>query len=457
MLENIQDFIIKGLLEDREYFRSVIKNIKEDHFDDGRSDIVVMVKDYFRTYDNIPTYDIIKSTLQKTKDKINKEKLKLIVSSLHKAKSLERSDDNWLLDETKTFVKNKSVEELLFSGADYLENNKGKDTIEGIHKRMENIVGMSWDENLGIEYGDMSQLDDVYDHLENVAERVPTGIKVLDDEIGGGIETNTSSLLTVVGGAGGGKSLFLQNIAVNAIKSGHNVIYLSFELVESQLRKRIDSTFSQIDISKIIKSRKVLKDTIRNSYSNGKTGRMFIKEYPTGTCTTIDIENYISKLKLQKDFVADIIIVDYLGIMRPNDIGGSSNSYERTKVVCEELRGLSGKLKTPVLSASQLNRSGIGQESVGLDNIADSMGIAHTADLVLSLTTNDQLKQDDKIRFEILKSRLSKTGGFGYFTIDYRTLTILNEGNETKQDEELKDVLERHKEKKKLKNSGGIK
>jgi replicative DNA helicase len=454
LLENIQDFIVKGLLEDREYFRNVIGNITTDHFDDGRSDIIDMVKDYFKTYDNIPTYDVLKNTLRKNKDTLNRKKLEMIVNHLKKSKSLEMSDAKWLLDETKVFVRNKSVESLLFTGAEYVENNdKSGITIEGIHRSMQDIVGMTWDENLGIEFADTLQFDEVYDQLETITKRVPTGIRSLDDEIGGGIEINTSSLCVMCGSAGAGKSMFLQNIAVNAIKSGHNVVYLSFELVETQLRKRMDSTFSGIDITKLIKSREVLKEKITKMYETGDIGRMFIKEYPTGTCTILDIENYISKLKLQKDFVPDMIIVDYLGIMKPLDLGGQSNSYEKTKRVCEELRGYSGKIKVPIISASQLNRGGVAQESVGLDNIADSMGIAHTADLVLALTTTDQLKEDNKLRFEVLKSRLSRTGGVGYFQIDWDTLTIRNEDEDTAQDEQLKEMLNRKKEKK-AKGSG---
>jgi len=149
-------------------------------------------------------------------------------------------------------------------------------------------------------------------------------------------------------------------------------------------------------------------------------------------------------------------MVDYLGIMRPMvTLTKGSNSYERTKIVCEELRSLSGKLKIPFFSASQLNRDGTGKDSVGMDNIADSMGIAHTADLVLALTQPDELKEDDKIRFEILKSRISKTGDVGIFSIDYTTLKIINdEDGEEKREEHLKEILHSQKEKKKIKGSG---
>lgn len=456
MLEDVQDFILKGLLENKTYFRNVIKNIKSNHFDEGRSDLIDIVYSHFKKYDNIPTYDIIKTHLKKQKGVISDERLKVIIRSLKKAKSLDLNDYDWLLDETKLYVRNKSVEDLLQDGATYLysEETKNKISLEGIHNKMQDIVSLSWDEDLGIEFNDMLQFDEVYDKLETITKRVPTGIRALDDAIGGGIETNTSALYVFTGSAGGGKSLTLSNIAVNGIKSGYNVIYLSFELVEQQLRKRIDSTFSEMDISNIISNRSKLKEKIQNIHSNNKIGRLFIKEYPTGSCSVIDIENYISKLKLQKDFIPDIVVVDYLGIMRPLDLKTNSNSYEKTKIVCEELRSLSGKYKVPFISAAQLNRGGTGVEKVGLDNIADSMGIAHTSDLVVALTTTDELKEDDKIRFEVLKSRISRDGDIGYFQINYKNLKIENPDSPIDQEDKLKEVLNKHKQKK-IKNSGG--
>lgn len=378
-------------------------------------------------------------------------------------------------------------------------------------------------------------------------------------------------------------TLFLQNITANAIKANRNVVYLSFEITENNLRKRIDSTFSDLDIKNIVHNREKLRNKIKKLYETQEIGRLFIKEYPTGSCTVLDIENYLNKLKLQKNFVPDLVIVDYLGIMKPLATTKNTNSYERTKVVCEELRGLSGKYRIPFFSATQVNRclsldskvniEGIGDIDIGeikegdkiltntgyapvktvypitkqkcykiktksgkeiicsakhifptkegdktleqgldigdvlytkgykedeivsieevgyedtidieldnedrvfyannilthnsgyntedgpkLDNISDSMGIAHTCDLMISLSQPESLKEDNKIRFEVLKSRLSKTGDIGYFKIDYERLKIVNEESDTERNDKLNDMLEKHKNKQAKK--GGIK
>ena len=456
MKEDVEQFIVKGLIEDREYFRNVVNNLDADHFDETNKNIVNIIKGHFHKYDTIPTYDVMVTTLRGMRETMNKDLFADIVTGLKFIKKLEVGQDEWLLDETKNFVKNKAMEALLFRGAEYIEDpNDEKNDMGQIYKDMESIVSMSWDEDLGIEYGDLLQFDEVYDDLESISQRIPTGISALDDAIGGGIETNTSALYVACGGSGVGKTIFLQNIASNAIKANRNVIYLSFEITEKQLRKRIDGTFCEEDLSRIISMRAKVKEKIKDMYATGTVGRLFIKEYPTGSCNAIDIENYVSKLKMQKDFEPDLIVVDYLGIMKPMNSGKNSNSYERTKMVCEELRSLSGKLKVPVFSASQLNRSGYNGDNPGLDNISDSMGIAHTADLVISLVQPEELKEDNKIRFEVLKSRLSRTGDVGYFTIEYDHLKIINEReSEEKQDSDIASMVKKHKEKKTIKSNG---
>jgi hypothetical protein len=43
-----------------------------------------------------------------------------------------------------------------------------------------------------------------------------------------------------------------------------------------------------------------------------------IKEFPTGTCSTAMIKQHCKKLKEHFAFTPDLIVVDYLNIMRAN-------------------------------------------------------------------------------------------------------------------------------------------
>ena len=73
------------------------------------------------------------------------------------------------------------------------------------------------------------------------------------------------------------------------------------------------------------------------------------------------------------------------------------------------------------------HNSAVNKEDAGMENVADSMGINHTADLIIGLTQPEEFKEENKVKFEVYKSRISKTGDRGFFKIDYDKLKIVNE------------------------------
>lgn len=447
MIENIQNFIIKGLIDDKEYFRRTISNLKPEYFDDVHSFMMKFILKYYAKYQNIPTIDVIHNTLKKS-EKLSETQKKEADRVIEKIKEIQLHKDDWLFDTTKEFVNSKAVEAVLWAGAGMIQGEKPKD-FASILKMMQDAVSINWNVNLGIRYSDLLMFDVLYDRLADTCQRMSTGNRKLDKVLNGGIPANFTFLGTFVGGPGLGKTLFLQNLAINCMKQGKHVLYITLEISEQELRKRFDSCMTGLSIENIITLRQNVRDRIKEIYEAGKTGEMFIKEYPPSSINANDVETYLSNLKLHEKFVPDLIVIDYLGIMRPMVTRKGANSYERTKEVCEEMRALSGRHKIPVVSASQFNRGGVNSEAAGLENIADSMGVAHTADLVIGLTQSDTLKENDSVRFEILKSRISKTGPFGVIKVDYDKLKLLDEEDEDAVDnKEVIDTINRFKTKK---------
>jgi archaellum biogenesis ATPase FlaH len=458
--ENIQNFIVKGLVENKDYFRKVISNLQPEYFDELHAPMVKLVLKYYAKYQNVPTYDIIHNALSKSATLSDSQK-KSVDGVIKTMRGIEVHGDDWLFDNTKDFVNSKAAEKVMWEGASMLNGEKPKD-FSAILKMMQDAVSINWNVNLGIRYSDLIMFDILYERLSDTCQRMSTGNRKLDMVLKGGIPANFTFLGVIAGSAGLGKTLFLQNLAVNALKQGKNVLYITLEISEQELRKRFDSCVTGLSIENIIELRAEVRNRIKEIYEAGKTGEMFIKEYPPSSITAQDVETYISNLKLHEKFVPDLIVIDYLGIMRPMTNRKNANSYERTKEVCEEIRALSGRHKIPILSAAQLNRGGYGDEA-GLDNIADSMGVAHTADLVIGLTQSDTLKENDSVRYEILKSRISKTGPYGIIKVDYDKLKILDEDDEADADKAKiakviatkKKVVDKQEDSDKIEDSSG--
>ena len=59
---------------------------------------------------------------------------------------------------------------------------------------------------------------------------------------------------------------------------------------------------------------------------NNPMGKIFVKEYPAGTASVRDVDNYIKKFEENKGIKVDMVVVDYLTIMSPENKG--QNLYE---------------------------------------------------------------------------------------------------------------------------------
>ena len=96
-------------------------------------------------------------------------------------------------------------------------------------------------------------------------------------------------------------------------------------------------------------------------------GRIFIKEYPAGYATINTLKAHLDKLQLTKDFIPDIILIDYADIMR------STRKYDslrhELKLIYEELRSWATEIGIPIWTASQINREGSNHDVIELKNI----------------------------------------------------------------------------------------
>lgn len=442
-MSDIQLKILKGFLESKAFFSFASANLERSYFDDEIGYIVEKAKAHYRKYELIPEYSVL-VTEASNDVKLTEEFKEEVEEALDKVKKLDFNpmrNSKWLTEQTELYVTDKAIFQVMMQGVQEAQKPDGERNYASLKLSMEAALSKTWGHDYGLEYLDEESIDDVYAKLADNSIRIPTGVDVIDEAINGGIPGGTKFCAIFVGRAGIGKTLILGNTAINAIKQGKNVLYISFEIDQNELRKRMDAAFADISLNNIIHMKDQVKKKVKQAKQSGSVGRMIIKEYPPASVSALDVENYLYDLKLKKDFTPDVIVLDYLGIMKPIDAKASANSYERGKYICEEIRALSDKFKCPVVSASQSNRSGYSANTVEMDNIADSMAIAHTADLLISLTQNEELKENSQIKFDVIKSRISRNGIGGNVDVDYDRLKLISE-NENEQGALLTSLTE---------------
>ena len=208
---------------------------------------------------------------------------------------------------------------------------------------------------------------------------------------------------------GVGKSLTLCHIAASTLLQGKNVLYITLEMSEEKIAERIDANLLNVDIKDFASLPKTIFDTKINSLSKKTQGTLIIKEYPTASAHSGHFNSLLNELYLKKSFKPDLLVIDYMNICSSSRYKGnmSVNSYSYVKSIAEELRGLAVEHNVPLITATQVNRSGINNSDIDLTDTSESIGGPMTADLLLALISTEELEELGQIMIKQLKNRYS--------------------------------------------------
>jgi hypothetical protein len=208
---------------------------------------------------------------------------------------------------------------------------------------------------------------------------------------------------------GVGKSLFMCHMAAACLVKGKNVLYVTLELAEEEVGKRIDANLMNVAFDDLMAMSKQMYDKKAATLKAKTNGKLIIKEYPTASASTIHFKALLNELNLKKSFKPDIIFIDYLNICMSSRVkpGGSVNSYTYIKSIAEELRGLAVEYEVPLVSATQTTRSGFSNSDVDLTDTSESFGLPATADFMFALINTEQLQSLNQVMVKQLKNRYS--------------------------------------------------
>jgi hypothetical protein len=198
------------------------------------------------------------------------------------------------------------------------------------------------------------------------------------------------------------------HVAANALTQGRNVLYITMEMAEERIAERIDANLMNLPIDQLETLPKEMFDNKITKIAQKNIGKLIIKEYPTGAAHTGHFRALLNELKLKKNFMPDMIFIDYLNICsssRMKGLGGSINTYSLIKSIAEEIRGLAVEFNVPIISATQTTRSGFGNSDVGLEDTSESFGLPATADFMFALVSTEELEKLGQIMVKQLKNR----------------------------------------------------
>ena len=422
----LEKTILSNLIHNEEYYQKVFPFVKGDYFDDlSLRKIFDTYSDYVTTYREPPSIEALKLSLDKRKD-LNENSYAEVMEQVNTLKADKETSIEFLFDETEKFCQNKDLynairQSILILDGEEKELDKGS-----IPKLLQDSLGISFDQSVGHDY--LEESDDRYDFYHKKEERIPFDIDMLNTVTKGGLPRKSMTVLLAT--TGGGKSLLKCHMAANHLMYGQNVLYITMEMAEERIAERIDANIMDITIDEVKEIPRDVYEKRINRYKGKTTGKLVIKEYPTGSAHVGHFRHLLNELKMKKGFTPDIIFIDYLNICSSARVRGAAaaNSYNLVKSIAEEVRGLAMEFNCAVVTSSQFNRDGYGNSDVDLTNTSESMGITHTADCILGLVTSEQLDELGQLMIKQLKNRWGDLGHYRRFLvgIDRAKMKIFN-------------------------------
>lgn len=399
----LEQTILKNLIKDKNYTRKVLPFLKEEYFGNMEDRLLFKeVADFLLKYGEQPTFDALDieiNNIRGTTDdtvKSMRETLKTLNDDT------EKTNEDWLIDNTEKFCQEKAIYNAITSSLEIM-NGKGKLTKGAIPSLLSDALSISFDPNVGHDYIDQAQ--ERYEYYHRVEERIPFDLDYFNKITKNGIPKKTLNI--VMAGVGVGKSLTLCHFASGYINQGKNVLYISMELAEEEVAKRIDANVLNVSMDDLMVLPKDIYNKKIENLKQKTNGKLIVKEYPTASASTVHFRSLLNELNLKKGFVPDVIMIDYLNICASARIkpGNGVNSYTYIKAIAEELRGLAVEHNVPIWSATQLTRGGYGSSDPDLTDTSESFGLPATADFFVALIVTEQLEQLNQIMVKQLKNR----------------------------------------------------
>lgn len=408
-----------------------------------------LVINYVKVYKDVPTLKIINERLSKGGNESAIENVKKIWEQIDKL-SFDEKEYAHSLEKLKKRFAEKQIATIKESFSKFESGSMDISKAVGeMQKTIQNIKGLnqsrSFERKTVKEFlPDFVEKFNIKRNNPNFDVGIKTGYSFFDFATNG---VKAADFIIIAGESGFGKSLFLQNIAVQTWLQGNtldtppeewvagkNIVYFSLEMPYEDCFVRFLSRLSGVA------SRKIENASLtKEEFLKVKKVLTFIDKYPyqfeivdiSDACAN-DLELILSDIQYQ----IDVIFVDYLGIMKSNE-GSEEQDWLKQGIIAYETRAIARKRNLPIFTAVQLNRKSKTKDkedsNIGLSRLARSATIATHATTVIQIENRPNEEQHSSFIYHIIKNRKGLKGA-GELIKNLSCATLLD-NNKLKEDE----------------------
>lgn len=398
--------VLSSLIRSPDYFTKVVGYMKPEYFESEQEKLVLStVLSLYDKYSVKPDTLAITNTISESRLPANTiESTVNLVNELCQVPVVSSYD--YLIDTTEKYLRERAIFNALSLSLEVYDNTNKQYTVSDLPDILSAAINISLREDESHDY--FNDAEARWDAYMQGDSKVGFEFDCLNAITNGGV--TRKSLNLIAAGVNVGKTLMLIILATMYVRMGYNVLYVTNEVNQIDLCKRIDASNIGVESDMLLMMAK--NKFLQKIAALQKThGRLFVHEFGTGECTANKVKSLCKNYRTKFGVQVDVIINDYITICAPNSVNSliTSNMGIFYKTVAENWRALAFSENAIVWSAAQLKTEAMNSTDPELSDLGASQGIAQTADCVWAVIRTESLDNSLQIGFKQLKTRYHHT------------------------------------------------
>lgn len=421
----VEDLVLRTYLTDLNIAPKMIAFLDDKLYSDETNQAIVsIIRKFIRKYNRRPqAQELIVGLANSGVSENARQKLMTICNT-----DVPFMKPDYVVTLLEKFYQEKATEHILRDAAKALYNND-TDEIRNLLPILKDKLNFSLHIGLGLDL--VEDIEEAQRRLKEMSHPIRSAIGAINqytaqiktDINSGGYPRKTMTLF--VGQPNVGKSLVMGSDACNFIRYGYDVLYISLELSEEYVWRRLAANLTgvpQYEVADL--SVDECRELIENTKIPGveRLGHLKVIRMKT-TTTPAEIEARVDQFYSLYKKNPDVLVVDYIGIMKPNRTHRTMESmYLDGQEKAEQIRELCIDRNMVGISAVQFNRTGYSRLDAGLESVSGSSGFAETADIMITITRDQLLKDHNMYANFVKKNRFGENEVMFYTKYDYNTM-----------------------------------
>lgn len=360
--------------------------------------------EFIEKYSEVPTEKQIRELCKLTgrEEILESNKLEAIYDC-----NLAEYENDWLQESCESWIEWKNLDISVVDLISYLKTTKvNSENIKDVVQTAKSIIA---DRN-NIQFGFDEGLDffNPESHLQPTSDSFSSGFPYIDLVLGGG--WYSKALFCFIGEMKIGKSIWLANVAANAVRLGYNTAVISLEMRDRKVVKRLGAnllTMKMREYGPLADDTDSMKKKLKNiGYDDLRMpGQLYVKEFPTSSAGVPDIETWLKKMEELKGIKFKVIVLDYINILKNWRNPNTENMYMKIKQIAEDTRAMAMRNDWAIVTATQINRSGFGSTDLSINNISESAALGHTVDAMFGIIQDEIMHANEEYNLKLLANR----------------------------------------------------